>query len=259
MVDLFDEVEEQLRSDRYRDLVRRAAPIATAVLAAIVIGYLGYWGLKTYQSRNVNAAAVAYQQGVDALGRNDQADAQRNFAAAAKAGAPGYKTLALMQEAGLDLTAGKTADAVSLYDEAAKSAPSPILGDFASLRAAQVLIGTAPFTEVQQRLLPLADAKRPYSLYAREALAMAKLAAGRTAEARRDFSVLSVSIGVPDDMRERCQMAISLIDSGEAGIAVDAAKIAATLPPPPPASVASPPPGTQGQGGPVAKPSGVAQ
>jgi hypothetical protein len=259
VVDLFDEVDEQLRSDRYRDLARRAAPIATGVLAAVLIGYLGYWGLKTYQDRNINAAAVSYQQGVDALAQNDQAGAQKDFASAAASGAAGYKTLALLQEAGMKFTAGKTSDAISLYDEAAKSAPSPILGDFANLRAAQVLLDTAPFTEVQQRLLPLADTKRPYSLYAREALAMAKLMAGRTAEARRDFSVLSVSVGVPDDMRQRCQLAISLIDSGEAAVAVNAVKIAATLPPPPPASVASPSQGTQGQGGPVAEPSGAAQ
>ena len=108
-----------------------------------------------------------------------------------------------------------------------------------------MLLDTAPFAEVQQRLAPLADNKRPYSLYAREALAMAKLMAGRTAEARKDFSVLSVSVGVPDDMRQRCQLAMTLIDSGEAAVAVTAVKLAATLPPPPPASVASPPPGTR--------------
>ena len=258
MVDLFDEVDEQLRSDRYRDLARRAAPIATGVLAAVLIGYLGYWGLKTYQDRNVNAAAVAYQQGIDALAQNDRVGAQKDFAAAVQSGAAGYKTLALLQQAGLKLTAGKTADAVSLYDQAAKSAPSPILGDFASLRAAQALLDTAPFAEVQQRLLPLADAKRPYTLYAREALAMAKLSAGRSAEARKDFFVLSASVGVPDDMRQRCQMAIDLIDSGEAAVAVAAVKIAATMPPPPPASVAPSPQGTQGQGGPVNTPSGAA-
>ena len=186
MVDLFDEVEEQLRSDRYQTLARRVA---------------------------------------------------------------------LMQQAGLKATAGKTDEAVSLFDQAAKSAPNPILADLASLRAAELLVDTAPYAQVQQRLLPLADAKRPYTLYAREALAMAKLMAGKTAEARRDFSVLSLSLGVPDDIRQRCQVAINLIDAGQTASAVAAVKIAASMPPPAPASVQ---PGTPGQGGPVSPPSGAA-
>ena len=166
-----------------------------------------------------------------------------------------------MQEGGLKLAAGKTADAVSFYDQAAKTAPSPILADLASLRAAEALLDTAPLAELQRRLLPLADAKRPYTLYAREALAMAKLLAGKTADARRDFSVLSDSLGISDDMRQRCQVAVQLIDAGEAATAVAAVK------PPPhcrqhrPASLVAPPPGAGGQGGtvPVTPPSGAAQ
>jgi hypothetical protein len=259
VVDLFDEVEEQLRSDRYRGLARTVAPIVTGVLAVVILGYLGYWGFKTYQDRNLSAASVAYQQGVDALAQNDQSGAQKDFATAAQAGPAGYKTLALLQEAGLAAAGGKAKDAVAFYDQAAKAAPNPILGDFASLRAAQILLDTAPFADLQQRLTPLADTKRPYSLYAREALAMAELMAGRTADARRAFSVLSVSVGAPDDMRQRSQIAMSLIDAGEASTAVAAVKAAATMPPPPPASVASPSPGNQGQGGPVSNPSGAAQ
>jgi len=260
LVDLFEEVEEQLRSDRYKGLVRRTAPIATGVLAVAILGYLGFWGFKTYQDRNLNTASVAYQQGVDALAQNDQSGAQKDFATAAATGPPGYKTLALLEEAGLAAATGKAKDAVAFYDQAAKAAPSPILGDFASLRAAQILLDTAPLAELQQRLTPLADTKRPYSLYAREALAMAELMAGKTAAARRDFSVLSVSLGAPDDMRQRSQIALSLIDAGEASTAVAAVKAAATMPPPPPTSVASPLSGNQGQGdGPVSNPSGAAQ
>ena len=261
MADLFDEVDEQLRSDQIQTLARRAAPIITIVLAVTLVVYLGYWGFKAYQDRNLTAASNAYQQGVDALGQSDNAGAQKAFAKAVDTGAPGYKTLALMQEGALSLAKGKTTDAVSFYDQASKAAPNPILGDFAALRAAQILLDTASLGEEQARLKPLIDAKRPYTLYAREALAMAELMAGQTKQARRDFSVLSLSLGVPDDMRQRCQVAMDLIDAGEGPTAVAAVKAAATLPPPPAANVATPPPGTQGQGGSVqsSPPSGVAQ
>ena len=109
MVDLFEEVEEQLRSDRYRELARRIAPWATAIFALVLIGYLGVWGYKAYQDRNLSTAALAYQKGVDALAKNDQAGALGEFREASQAGAPGYKALALMQQGGLRAAAGEVA------------------------------------------------------------------------------------------------------------------------------------------------------
>ena len=158
-------------------------------------------------------------------------------------------TLALMQQGDLKQEAGESAAAAKLFDAAAVSAPNPIFGDLARLKAAQVLLDTAPFAQLQTRLVPLTDPKRPYSIYAKEALAMAKLMAGKTTEARRDFNVLSLSLGAPDDMRQRCQLAVALIDAGEAPSAVAAVKAAATMPPPPALTLPPPSSGAQGPGG----------
>lgn len=100
------------------------------------------------------------------------------------------------------------------------------------------------------------DSKRPYAIFAREALAMAKLMAGKTADARRDFSTIQLSLDAPEDLRQRAQLAVVLIDSGEAAAAVSAAKTAATMPPPPASMVGAPPPAAQGPSpGPGAAPS----
>jgi len=263
LVDLFDEVEEQLRSDRYVSLLRRLAPWVTGVLVAVLLGYFGFWGYKAWQDRNLATAAAAYQKGVASLSTGDVAGAQASFTAAEKAGAPGYKTLALMQQAALALADNKTADAAKLYDQAAAAAPNQLFGDLARLRAAQALLDTAPYAQLQTRLTPLTDAKRPFSLYAKEALAMAELMAGKTADARRDFSVLSLSLGAPDDMRQRAQLAVAAIDGGEAPSAVAAAKAAATMPPSPPTNVAPPPPssppGAQAPAGAPSTPAGASQ
>jgi hypothetical protein len=247
LVDLFEEVEEELRSDRYRNLFRNLAPWVTGFFALVLVGYLGFWGYKFYQDRNLAAAGAAYQKGVDAIGQNDYAGAAADFQAAAKAGSPGYKTLALIQLGGLRQAAGKSEEAAKLYDQAAASAPNQIFGDLARLRAAQVLLDTAPYPQLEARLKPLTDTKRPYWLYAKEALAFAKLMAGKAQAARADFQVLGISLGAPDDMRQRSQIALQLIDSGETPSAIAAVKLAATLPPPAPMSVPAPQ-GPQGQG-----------
>lgn len=258
MVDLFEEVEEQLRSDRYLTLARRLAPWITAILAAVLIGFCGYWGYTIYQDRNLAKATAEYQAGVDALTQNDPTGAFAHFEAAAKAGAPAYKTLALMQEGGLRQAAGKNEEAAKLFDAAADASPNQIFADLNRLKAAEALMDTAPFTQIEARLAPLTDSKRPYWLYAKEALAMAELMAGKDADAKRDFGVVSLMLGVPDDMRQRDEAAVALIDAGEGPAAVAAVKAAATLPPPAPDSVA-PPPGADSQGAPPQSPSGAAQ
>jgi hypothetical protein len=88
---------------------------------------------------------------------------------------------------------------------------------------------------------------------------MAKLLAGKTDEAKGDFQRLAITLGVTDDMRQRAQTAEELIDSGEAPIAIAAAKIAATLPPPPPSNAVAAQPQADGQEAPSQSPAGAAQ
>ena len=62
MVDFIEEVEEQLRSDRYRALAWRLAPWFIAALVALVLGWLGVWGWQVLQARNVGKASAAYDK-----------------------------------------------------------------------------------------------------------------------------------------------------------------------------------------------------
>jgi len=259
LVDLFDEVEEELRSDRYRNLLRTYVPWVTVLFAVVLLGYLGFWGYTAWQDRNLAAGALAYQKGVDALSAGDSKTALDNFEAAQKAGAPGYKTLALMQQGNLRLELNKPEEAAKLYDQAADAAPNQIIGDLARLKAAQVLLDTAALPQLTTRLTPLMDGKRPYAIFARETLAMAKLMAGKKDDARKDFAVIQLSLTAPEDMRQRAQLAIALIDSGEAATAVSAVKTAATMPPPPASMVGAPPTATQAPDAAQSPPAGAAQ
>ena len=60
MTDLFEEVEEQLRSDRYQALVRKAAPWVLAIAAAALIGALGFWGWQQYRLQTTDKASMQY-------------------------------------------------------------------------------------------------------------------------------------------------------------------------------------------------------
>lgn len=232
MVDFVEEVEERLRAERYAGFARRYLPWFIAAVAAALVGWVGVWGYDTWRDRNIGQASIAYDKAMVELARGDQTGAYNAFAPIARSGPPAYRTLALMQQANIRLGAGKGAEAFALYDAAAKAAPNQIFGDLARLRAAQVLMDTAPFAQVETRLKALIGNDRPYSLEAKEMLAMAKLQAGKAQEARGDFNALSLTLGVTPAMRARAQGAIALIDSGQAPLVGQVVRSAATMPPP---------------------------
>ena len=240
MVDVFDEVEEQLRAERYRTLAKKSLPWVAAAAAAAVIGVGGFWGWRAYQTDQADKASQAYQAALETAQKQGPAKAFEGFKSVADINAKGYKSLALMQMGAIRLEESKTKEAVAYFDEAAKAAPDPILGDLARLKSAFALMDTASYKDIESRLTPLAGEKSPYRVYAKEALAFAKLQAGDVAGARGDFVVLANSLdNTSEEVRQRAQAAMQLIDSGTAKDLAAAVKAAASLPATPP--IAAPP------------------
>jgi hypothetical protein len=234
VTDLFEEVEEQIRSDRYRTLALKALPWVLAVLGAALIAGLAFWGWDHYRTQAVNKASEQYADAIDAMNRGERPRALQLWTEVSESSAKGYKSLALMQLGGLQLSERRTAEAVKLFDQAADAAPNEVIGDAARLKSALALLDTAPYTEVEARLTPLMQEGRPYRVQAREALAFAKLTAGNAAGARGDFVVISGMLDAPDGARGRAKAAMDLIDSGSAKALPAAVKAAAALPPPAP-------------------------
>jgi hypothetical protein len=233
--DLFEEVEEQLRSDRYQALARKGAPWVVALAAAALIAALGVWGWQQYRQQTTDKASIEYAQALDAQAQGNNAQAVKLFGDVAKSPSKVYKSLALMQLGGAKIASGKPEDvkaAVALFDQAAAAAPDDILGDAARLKSAFAVLDTAPFAEVEGRLAPLMKDGHPYRVQAREALAFAKLLKGDAAGARRDFVVIAGTLDSPEGARQRAQAAIGLIDSGSAKSVAPAVKAAEALPPP---------------------------
>lgn len=231
MVDVFEQVEEELRSDRYKRFARTWLPVIGGVLVVALIAALSWWGWQSWQTSQADKASAAYDRGMEALQANNPTGADAAFAEAAKSGNGAYKALALMQQAGIAVTANKTQDAVKLFDDAAKAAGDPIIADAAAIKAVFLLMDTAPLEEIQKRLEPLAKDKRPLHAFAQEAQAMALLQHGKNADARQIFVQLQLGQDVPDSIRQRAQVAVGAIDSGAVAGLADIVRAAAALPP----------------------------
>ena len=232
MVDIFEEVDEHLRSDRLGALARRYLPWVGGLMAIALVVALGLWAYSSYEQRNIDAASRAYATGLDQLTKNDPSGAYASFAGAADHAAPAYKALALMQQAGVRMQQNRVEDAVALFDQAAQASPDPVLVDAARLKSALAVLDTAPYIEVETRLKPLTDPNRPYHALAREALALAKLKDGRPNDALSDFQALSLLPDAPQDVRQRAQAAVSVIRGGTASSLPALVKDAMALPPP---------------------------
>jgi hypothetical protein len=231
LTDLFEDVEEQLRAERYRTLFNKAWPWVAGVIVAGLVVAGAWWGYDSYRTRAAEKASEQYVQAMVALEQGQKDQGVRILEEVAKSPSKAYKSMALMQIGGIHIADNKPAEAVKVFDEAAKAAPDDIIGDLARLKSAFALLDTAPYAELETRLMPLTDDKRPYRVQAREALAFAKLMKGDTKGARQDFKVISQTLDAPQGARERAGAAVGLIDSGSAKAIPATAKGAMTMPP----------------------------
>jgi len=216
VVDVFDQVEEELRSDRYKRLARTWLPVLGGILLIALAAALAWWGWQSYQTQRADKASIAYQRGLEALQADNAVGAGAAFLQAEKEGNAAYKALALNQRAGIAANEGRVPEAVELFDQAARSARDPLLADFAALKAAWLVMDTAPLAEVTKRLEPLTKENRPFRPFAQEAMAMAQIQHGQTAQARSTLTVLKNALDTPQIVSQRAQAALESIEAGTA-------------------------------------------
>lgn len=242
MSDIFEETEENLRTEQWIKIAKTTLPWVSAGLAAALVIALGVWGWQSWQASIAAKASETYEAGLDANQKADKVTAKAKFEDTVKAGNATYKAMALMQLAALADLDKNTDEAVKDLDEAAKATNNPLLSDTASIKAAYLLMDKSSFADIQKRLTPLMKDGRPAAALAKEALAMAKLQNGDIKGARADLSTLMITLGTPDGVKQRAGATVAAIDSGAADTAVAISKLPEA---PAPVQMAAPMPGLE--------------
>jgi hypothetical protein len=212
VVDIFDEVEEELRAERAQQLLKRYGGLIIAAALVIIGAAAGWQGWRWYQARQDAAAAAEFLTAMnlgDAATSAGTSVSSRTAATAAfanvAASAPeGYATLARLREAALKADAGDLQGAAALWDQvAADPSADPLLRDLATLLWAQHLLDRAEPGQLEARLKALAVPENPWHALAEEQLALLDLRLGKRDEAKTALSHLVADITAPNGVRAR--------------------------------------------------------
>jgi hypothetical protein len=221
VVDIFDEVDEDLRAERTQALLKRYGGLLIAAALVVIAAAGGWQGWKWWQARRDAAAGTAFVAAMDAaqalapLAAGAQVPAAPGNVAARKAAietfeqvvatAPdGYRTLARLRLAALKADGGDLAGATALYDQvAADSSADPLLRDLASLLWAQRQLDAGDPALLTARLKPLAVTDNPWHGLASEDLALLDLRQGHADAAKTTLRQLAGDLTLPQDLRGR--------------------------------------------------------
>ena len=145
------------------------------------------------------------------------ADALRIYTEIATDGTAGYRALARLRLASEHAKAARTAEALAAYEAlAGDAAVDDVLRDFAALQAAVLRLDQADWTEMKNRLTPLAEEKRPWHAPARELLGISAFKAGQTEEAMKLFEQVLADRGSSSGLSRRAQEMLAVLTDAAA-------------------------------------------
>jgi hypothetical protein len=211
VVDIFDEVDEELRAERAQQLLKRYGGVIVAAALLIVGAAAGWQGWRWYEARQDQAAAAEYLTAMNLADATaaGTSEASRSAAIAVFDGlttaAPeGYRTLARLREAALKADAGDLAGAAALWDQvAADGSADPLLRDLASLLWAEHLIDRGDPSLLEARLKALAAPDNPWHALAEEQLALLDMRQGKADQAKVTLRRLAQDTTAPSGVRGR--------------------------------------------------------
>jgi hypothetical protein len=224
MSDIFREVDEDIRRDQLKKLWDRTAPYVIGAAVLIVVATAGYRGWEYWQERQAQSSGDRF---VAAVQQSDDGRTAESIAALESLvadGTGGYPILARFRIATEKAKAGDIEGAVAEFDTiAAGNAPAEMRA-MARLRAAILLVDTASLAELESRIGDLAATGTPWRHTAREVLGLAAWRSGDYEGARTHFDSLVADQEAPQDLRQRVQLMLALVDAriGEGAAPADA-------------------------------------
>jgi hypothetical protein len=209
--ELFDEVDEEVRRDQLKKLWDQYSIyiIAAALLLIAAVG--GWRGYQYVEAKKAAEAGVTFNRAVELSEQGKHEDAEKAFADLAAKAPYGYRLLSRFHQAA-ELASRDTRAAAKMFDDlAADSSVGAEQQELARIRAAGLLVDSATYADMKQRLEPDTVPSATFRHSARELLALSAFHANDTAAARLWLDQISADNETPPSLRSRAEALQALL------------------------------------------------
>jgi hypothetical protein len=231
VTDIFEEVDQSLREDRFATWWKKYSLIVYGVIAAIIIGVGVFEFMRWQRAEEINREAKVFDAAFAATEKNDLPKARAEFAQLSEA-KTGFGILAGHMLAGVEEKLTNDTAAIEAHLADAAAADNGVMGDLALLKLAYSKADTAKTADLEETLKPLLDKEGPASALAHELIAVKSLADGNVDRARELFEKLNLDLEAPQGMRERVTQALATLPARTVNLDAPAATPAPAAPAP---------------------------
>lgn len=208
VVDIFDEVDEDVRRERLNLIAKKYGPFLGAAVALVIgaVAVFTFWQ-QHQEARSADAGAgflAAVRQEVLTPGSSAS-----SFAKVIEEGPDGYGVIARIKQAEALAASGDRSGAIQILEAtSAEDAPQRY-----KILAQLLSISLKSYDEKPEVLLalvePMTVSGHPWRIFAVELAAALEWKLGQVDDARKRLTYLSSDVSVPASMRARAEMALN--------------------------------------------------
>lgn len=212
MDNFIEEVDEELKRERYAELWRKYGRFVVGAVLLMVIAVAGSMGWRQYRLNSQIESGLAYVKAVDLVAAGQTEEALTAFKAIGKDGVAGYGDLARFQEAAVLARQGNEAAAAQIYDAIAKDDEADqVFRNLALLLYALNVADRADPKVLADRLKPLTEDASPWRYSALEITALLHRRRGDMSAARTIYKTLADDDRAPPRLRARAAEFLAVI------------------------------------------------
>jgi hypothetical protein len=212
--DIFREIDEELRQERFEKLWKAYGKYVIAGAVAVVLAVAGWRGWQEYRVKQRENESAQFAAAAALIDQGRDKEAAALFSALATKASESYAALARFHEAALKAKAGDAAAAVAIYNALADDG-----GVARSLRDAAAVLGVmhamdakdADTAALMARLEPLIAGNGPWRSSASELAGLLALKVGDAAKARERFKAIADDPDAPSAARARAAEILAVV------------------------------------------------
>ncbi len=211
MSELFDEVDEDVRRDQLKKLWDQYSIYIIAGALLIIAAVGGWRGYLYIEAKKAAEAGAAFDKAIELAEQDKHSEAEAAFNSLAASAPWGYRMLARLRAAA-EVASHDPQAAAKLYDDiSADRSVGALAQQLAKVRAAGLLVDSASYPNMVERLDAEAAPGATFRHTARELLALSAWRANDTTAARKWLDLIANDGETPSGLRQRAEALQALL------------------------------------------------